>query len=80
VSAEIPVGPQWYGIRKLIFSWTGTRFPVHTSSAKKLNITDPPIITLTGKAFFDSATPSKINQTEEVTGLGNSLGHGVARQ
>jgi hypothetical protein len=25
----------------------------HTSSTKKLNITDPPIITVTGKAFFD---------------------------
>jgi hypothetical protein len=34
-------------------SWTLTRFPFHTSSAKKLNITDPPIITVIGKVFFD---------------------------
>jgi hypothetical protein len=27
--------------------------PFHTSSAKKLNITDPPIITVVGRAFFD---------------------------
>ena len=25
----------------------------HTSSAKKLNVSDPPIITVTGRAFFD---------------------------
>jgi hypothetical protein len=30
-----------------------TRFPFHTSSAKKLNVTDPPIITVIGKAYFD---------------------------
>ncbi len=29
------------------------RFPFHTSSAKKLNVTDSPIITVTGKTFWD---------------------------
>jgi len=37
----------------MVFSWTRTRFPFHTSSAKKLNVTDPPIITVIGNAFFD---------------------------
>ena len=37
----------------MVFSWTRTWFPFHTSSAKKLNITDPPVITVIGKAFFD---------------------------
>jgi len=32
---------------------TRTKFPFHTSSAKKLNVTNPPIITVVGKAFFD---------------------------
>jgi hypothetical protein len=50
---EIPAKPQWCEIRNMVFSWTRTRFPFHTSSAKKLNVTAPPIITVTGKAFFD---------------------------
>ncbi len=32
---------------------TRTKFPFHTSSAKKLNVTNPPIITVVDKAFFD---------------------------
>jgi hypothetical protein len=39
----------WCEIRKTVFGWARTRFPFHSSSAKKLNITDPPIITVTGK-------------------------------
>jgi hypothetical protein len=35
------------------FSWRAAKFPFQTSSAKKLNVTDPPIITVIGKAFFD---------------------------
>jgi len=31
----------------------GRNFLFHTSSAKKLNVTNPPIITVVGKAFFD---------------------------
>jgi hypothetical protein len=30
-----------------------THVPFHTSSTKKLNVTNPPIITVTGKAYFD---------------------------
>jgi hypothetical protein len=53
VVCEVPAKPQWCEIRSTVFSWTHTRFPFHTSSAKKLNVTEPPIITITGKAFFD---------------------------
>jgi hypothetical protein len=43
------------GVRFVVmdFSWTRTRFPFHTSSTKKPNITNPPISTVIGKAFFD---------------------------
>ena len=35
------------------FSWTGTRFPFHTSSAKKLMLNQTPVIPVAGKAFLD---------------------------
>ena len=53
VVVEVPAKPQWCEIRSTVFSWTRTRFPFHTSSAKKLNVTDSPIITVIGKAYFD---------------------------
>jgi hypothetical protein len=53
VVCEIPAKQQWCSIRETVFSWTTTRFPFHTSSARKLNVTDAPIITVTGKAYFD---------------------------
>ena len=53
VVVEIPPEPHWREIRNMVFNWTRTRFPFHTGSAKKLNVTDPRIITVIGKAFFD---------------------------
>jgi len=53
VVVEVPAKAQWCEIRKTVFDWTQTQFPFHTSSARKLNITNPPIITVIGKAFFD---------------------------
>jgi hypothetical protein len=53
VVAEIPARPQWCELRQVVFSWTRTRFPFHTSSAKKLKVGNPPIITVIGKAYFD---------------------------
>ena len=53
VVVEVPAKPQWCEIRNMVFSWTATKFPFHTSSAKKLNVADPPIVTVVGKAFFD---------------------------
>jgi hypothetical protein len=53
VVCEIPAKPQWCEIRTTVFSWTRTRFPFHSSSSKKLNVIDPPIITVIGKAYWD---------------------------
>ena len=35
------------------FSWTPTRFPFHTGTAKKLTFGQSPIITVIGKAYWD---------------------------
>jgi hypothetical protein len=35
------------------FGWTRTQFPFHTSSAKKLTLNQTPVVTVTGKAYFD---------------------------
>src|SRR5438874_2102310 len=43
VVVEVPAKPQWCEIRQTVFSWTRTRFPFHTGSARKLNVTDPPV-------------------------------------
>ena len=53
VVCEIPAKQQWCSIRETVFSWTTTRFPFHTGSARKLNVANPPIITVVGRAFFD---------------------------
>jgi hypothetical protein len=53
VVCEIPAKQQWCSIRATVFSWTTTRFPFHTSSDKKLKLTEAPIITVTGKAYWD---------------------------
>jgi hypothetical protein len=53
VVIEIPAKAKWCEIRKTVFSWTRTRFPFHTSSAKKLTLNQTPVITVVGKAFFD---------------------------
>jgi hypothetical protein len=53
VIVEVPEKPQWCSIRETVFSCTRTRFPFYTSSAKKLTLNQPPVITVTGKAFFD---------------------------
>ena len=53
VIVEVPAKPQWCEIRNTVFGWTRTQFPFHTSSAKKLTLDQTPVITVTGKAFFD---------------------------
>jgi hypothetical protein len=49
----MPREPRWCEIRKLHFSWTRTRFPLHIRSTRKLTTTEAPIVTVIGKAFFD---------------------------
>src|SRR6266699_3548831 len=46
VVCEIPAKQQWCSIRETVFSWTPTRFPFHTSSAKKLTRTASPLCVL----------------------------------
>ena len=53
VIVEVPEKPQWCSIRETVFSWTATRFPFHTSSARKLKLMETPIIMVVGKAYFD---------------------------
>jgi hypothetical protein len=53
VVCEVPLKPQWCDIRETVFSWTPTRFPFQTSSAKRLKIANPPVFTIVRKAFFD---------------------------
>jgi hypothetical protein len=53
VVVEVPAEPQLCSIRQTVFSWTTTRFPFHTSSDRKLKLIETPIITVTGKAYWD---------------------------
>src|SRR6266480_1728011 len=46
VVCEVPEKPQWCEIRKVVFSWTRTRFPFHVQSTKRLNVDEPPVITV----------------------------------
>jgi hypothetical protein len=49
----VPAKRKWCSIRETVFTWTRTKFPSHTSSAKKLKLNQTPVVTVTGKAFFD---------------------------
>ena len=53
VVCEVPLKPHWCEIRTTVFNWTPTRFPFQTSSAKRLKIANPPVVTIVGKAFWD---------------------------
>jgi hypothetical protein len=71
VVCEVPAKPQWCSIRETVFSWTRTQFPFHTSSAKKLTLDQTPVITVTGKAYFDvghSLKDQKSNRRSHLPG------------
>ena len=71
VVVEVSAQPQWREIRKTVYSWTRTRFPFHTSSAKKLTLDQTPVITVTGKAYFDvghSLKDQKSNRRSHLPG------------
>jgi hypothetical protein len=53
VGAEIPVGPEWCELRKTVFGWTTQSFPFSFQESQTLEIREPHVITVTGKAFFD---------------------------
>ena len=53
VVAEIPAKPQWCELRQIVFGWTQVQFPFRVRSGRKLKPSQPVIITVIGKAFFD---------------------------
>jgi len=71
VIVEVPAKPQWCEIRNTVFGWTWTLFPFHTSSAKNLTLNQTPVITVTGKAFFDvghSMKDQRLNRRSHLPG------------
>jgi hypothetical protein len=70
VLAEIPAKPhkRWCELRKIVFSWTHAKFPFRVKSGRKLKITEPRIITVTGKAFF-GITHAPADQSNRRTDL-----------
>jgi hypothetical protein len=53
VNAEIPVGPEWCELRKLVFGWTTQSFPFSFKDSQRLEMREQHFITVTGKALFD---------------------------
>ena len=53
VVVEIPAKPQWCELRKIVFGWTQVQFPFRVRSGRKLKLSQPLTVTVTGKAFFD---------------------------
>jgi hypothetical protein len=53
VLAEIPAKAQWCQLRQIVFGRTQVEFPFRVRSGRKLKLTQPPIIIVIGKAFFD---------------------------
>lgn len=50
---ELPLGPRWCEMRRMIFSWTNAHFPLSPGKADKFTVTQHPIVTVIGKAFYD---------------------------
>ena len=55
VSAEIPLGPKWCDIRQTVLGWTAQKFPFGVKTAHRLKLHEPHVITVTGKAFYDTS-------------------------
>jgi hypothetical protein len=53
VVVEMPAKAQWCEIRKMVFSWARTRFPLHICAAKTLKLAETPVVTVIGKAVWD---------------------------
>ena len=76
-----PAKPKWCELRKIVFSWTHPKFPFRVSSGRKLTITEPRIITVTGKAFFDvnHASADQSNRRTDLQGYAAWEIHPVMR-
>jgi hypothetical protein len=84
VVCEIPAQPEWCEIRTTVFSWTPTRFPFHTGTAKKLTFGKSPIITVIGKAMWEVGhAPKEQKQPSQIHAglrcLGDSSGDEAER-
>src|SRR2546430_1489732 len=53
IVVELPLGPRWCEMRKTVFSWTNARFPISPGKSDKFSLTQHPIVTVIGKAFYD---------------------------
>ncbi len=53
VGAEIPVGPTWCELRQTVFGWTTQSFPFSFKGSQRLEMREPHVITVTGKASLD---------------------------
>jgi hypothetical protein len=53
IVAEIPAKAQWCELRKIVFGWTEVQFPFRVRSGRKLKLSQPVVVTVIGKAFFD---------------------------
>ena len=52
VVVEIPLGDRWCTLRKQVFSWSNTQFPL--PAGRSLKLTHQPVVTVIGKAFYDA--------------------------
>jgi hypothetical protein len=75
VGVEIPPGQKWCAIRKVVFGWTTATFPMRYPSKSKLTLTKNPVITVTGKAFYDIDHSDKVrsNQRPKPFALGYAV-------
>jgi hypothetical protein len=59
IVVELPLGPRWCDLRKIVFSWTNAKFPLKG----KFKLTENPVVTVLGKAFYDIDHSGKDTQT-----------------
>jgi hypothetical protein len=59
VVVEVPAGEPWCDIRSIVFGWTTTKTFPFTASGRALTLTERPIITVVGKAFYDAVHGGK---------------------
>lgn len=74
VVVAIPYGDPWCGIRKQVFSWTKRKFPFKTRGVN-LKLAYNPIISVTGKAFYNAAYASHGDTSLNVRKRTASKGH-----
>ena len=53
IVVELPLGPRWCQMRKTVFSWTNSRFPVSPGKDDKFKLNQHPVVTVIVKAFYD---------------------------